>query len=46
MNPIEILSPAGSFESAIYAFKAGADAVYLGLKNFSARFSAINFNFD
>ncbi len=42
----EILSPAGSFESAIYAFKAGADAVYLGLKNFSARFSAVNFDYD
>ncbi|RKX89606.1 MAG: hypothetical protein DRP59_10835 [Spirochaetes bacterium] len=42
----ELLSPAGSFESAIYAFKNGADAVYLGLKEFSARSSAVNFSFD
>ncbi len=42
----ELLSPAGSFSSALYAFKAGADAVYLGLKSFSARTSARNFTFD
>ncbi len=41
----ELLSPAGSFDSALYAFKNGADAVYLGLKEFSARSSAENFSF-
>jgi putative protease len=40
----ELLAPAGSFMSAYYAFEAGADAVYLGLENFSARKSAQNFN--
>ncbi len=42
----KLISPAGDFSSAIYAFQAGADAVYLGLKNFSARKSAINFSFE
>ena len=42
----EILAPAGSFETAYYAFLGGADAVYLGLEKFSARKSAKNFNFD
>ncbi len=42
----EILAPAGSFESAIYAFMAGADAVYFGLTSFSARKFAVNFNED
>ena len=42
----ELLSPAGSFSSAIYAFKSGADAVYLGMKEFSARKAAHNFTFD
>lgn len=40
----ELLAPAGSFMSAYYAYKAGADAVYLGLTDFSARKSAQNFN--
>jgi U32 family peptidase len=40
----ELLSPAGSLDAAICAFKAGADAVYLGLKDFSARKSAKNFS--
>ena len=43
-NKPELLSPAGSFMSAYYAFKAGADAVYLGLTKYSARKSAQNFN--
>ncbi|MBF0314402.1 MAG: U32 family peptidase [Oligoflexia bacterium] len=42
----ELLAPAGDFEAAIYAFKAGADAVYLGLKKFSARKSANNFSVE
>ncbi|MFN3411100.1 MAG: U32 family peptidase [Exilispira sp.] len=40
----ELIAPAGSLESAIYAFNAGADAVYFGLTYFSARKYAINFN--
>ena len=39
----EILAPAGSTESLIAAVRSGADAVYLGLNNFSARHSAENF---
>ncbi len=42
----ELLAPAGSFETAVYALRNGADAVYLGLKEFSARKSAVNFTFD
>lgn len=44
-NP-EILSPGGDFNSAIHALENGADAVYIGLKNFSARKSAKNFTID
>lgn len=40
----EILAPAGSFEAAIAAVRCGADAVYLGAKQFSARASAQNFD--
>ena len=40
----EILSPAGDTDSALAAFAAGADAVYLGLKHFSARMQAENFS--
>ncbi|MCL2485427.1 MAG: U32 family peptidase [Endomicrobia bacterium] len=40
---IEILAPAGSKESFITAVEAGADAVYCGLKDFSARSKASNF---
>ena len=40
----EILSPAGSAEHARAAVLAGADAVYLGLKRFSARAGAANFS--
>ncbi len=36
MKP-ELLAPAGSFETLNTAIKAGADAVYLGLKEFSMR---------
>ncbi len=40
----EILAPAGNRESFLAALAAGADAVYLGLKNFSARMEADNFS--
>ena len=45
MTPeVEILAPAGSFEAAVAAFEGGADAVYLGLSDFSARKAAKNFS--
>lgn len=40
----EILSPVGSQEMLYAAVRSGADAVYLGAKNFSARRNAENFN--
>ena len=40
----EILSPAGGYEQAVAAVSCGADAVYLGLKRFSARAGANNFD--
>ena len=39
----EILAPAGDTASFLAAAAAGADAVYLGLKHFSARMEAQNF---
>lgn len=46
MGSIEILAPAGSMESVIAAVRSGADAVYVGEKQFSARSSAHNFDPD
>ena len=46
MNRVELLSPAGDFETALAAFEAGADAVYCGLQDFSARAFAKNFSFE
>ena len=43
---IELLSPAGSFESMVAAINAGCDAVYVGGKQFSARAYASNFDID
>lgn len=40
----EILSPAGGTEQAVAAVRCGADAIYLGLKKFSARAGAVNFD--
>ena len=39
----EILAPVGGKEQLLAAVRAGADAVYLGAKNFNARRSAANF---
>lgn len=41
---LEILAPAGDKNSAIAAINAGADAIYLGLSQFSARSAAENFD--
>lgn len=40
----ELLSPAGDIEAAYSAFYYGADAIYLGLRQFSARAEAVNFS--
>ena len=40
----EILAPAGDRASFLAALAAGADAVYAGLKHFSARMQADNFS--
>ena len=40
----EILAPAGSKASFLAALAAGADAVYCGLKRYSARMAATNFS--
>ena len=46
MNEVELLAPAGNFETALAAFEAGADAVYCGLTEFSARAFADNFSME
>ena len=40
---MELLSPAGGFDSLIAAIQSGADAVYMGFGAFNARRSAKNF---
>ena len=44
MRNIELLAPAGNFECLKAAVYNGANAVYLGGKNFSARAFANNFD--
>ena len=41
---IELALPAGSLSGALTALQNGADAVYFGLKDFSARKGAVNFS--
>lgn len=43
---IEILSPAGSYETMVAAMNAGCDAVYIGGNSFGARAYANNFDED
>jgi putative protease len=43
-RPVELLAPAGGPDAAFAAFHYGADAIYLGLKKFSARAEAENFS--
>ncbi|MDR2796636.1 MAG: U32 family peptidase [Spirochaetaceae bacterium] len=45
MNRVELLAPAGSVEALNAAVNGGADAVYLGLKNFNARLRCANFTY-
>ncbi len=42
----EVLAPAGSFECVLGAVRCGADAVYLGTRDFNARRNAENFDLD
>ena len=44
MSRFEVLSPVGNGKMLIAACRAGADAVYLGAKEFSARRNAENFD--
>lgn len=46
MGKVELLAPAGSYESFLGAIHAGADAVYLGGSKFGARAFAENFTED
>jgi putative protease len=43
---IELLSPAGDFETLIGCVNAGANAIYIGGSLYSARASATNFNLE
>jgi putative protease len=43
---IELLAPGGDIESIKAAIVAGADAIYLGLNVFNARYRATNIEFD
>ena len=46
MKKVEILSPAGSYDSLIAAIAAGADAVYIGGEAFGLRAKAHNFTIE
>ncbi|MDR0388786.1 MAG: U32 family peptidase, partial [Spirochaetaceae bacterium] len=46
MSKIELLAPAGAPEALDAAIGEGADAVYLGLKNFNARMRTSNFAYS
>src|SRR5262245_41902053 len=45
-HPVELLASAGGLDAAFAAFHFGADAIYLGLKKFSARAEAENFTLE
>lgn len=46
MLKLELLAPAGNWDSFVAAVENGADAVYLGAKGFNARQNASNFDHD
>jgi U32 family peptidase len=47
MDPIELMSPVGSFESLMAAIQGGADAVYFGVGKLNMRSrSSVNFTLD
>lgn len=43
---LELLAPCGDLKTYYIAVNSGADAVYLGMSNFSARKNAVNFSED
>ncbi|MBP7828430.1 MAG: U32 family peptidase [Kiritimatiellae bacterium] len=45
-DSIELMAPAGGPEAGYAALAYGADAIYLGLPQFSARAEAVNFSLD
>ena len=46
MNKVELLAPAGDFDRLKIAYLYGADAVYIGGKDYSLRANATNFSLD
>ena len=46
MNKVELLAPSGSSDKLKIAFLYGADAVYIGGRNFSLRANATNFSIE
>lgn len=46
MDKVELLSPAGDFESFVAAVQNGADAVYMGVSKFNARQMVKNLDLD
>ena len=46
MNKVELLAPSGSLDKLKIAFLYGADAVYIGGRNFSLRANATNFSIE
>ena len=44
MRKVELLAPAGDIEKLKFAYLYGADAVYIGGKNYSMRANAKNFS--
>ena len=46
MNNVELLAPAGDLERLKWALMYGADAVYIGGKNYSLRANAKNFSIE
>lgn len=46
MNHVELLAPAGSYESLCAAIKSGCDAVYFGVAGFNMRVNAAAFTIE
>ena len=46
MANVEIMAPAGSFESLNAAIKAGADSVYFGVGKLNMRARSANFEYS
>lgn len=46
MKRVELLSPAGDKERAYFALEYGADAIYIGAKQYSLRARSSNFEYE